>query len=67
MKVFSISNRNSENRELHIVGNITTILVVRAVGKRRHDALLSNNYPKERQQRNLRVKLKLTTNDYLSK
>jgi len=48
MKVFSISNRNSENSELFIIGNITTIMAVRAVGLQGFVALLSNNYPKER-------------------
>lgn len=56
MKVFSISNRNSENSELYLIGDITTIIVARAAVKRRFDAFLSNNYPKERQQRNLMVK-----------
>mgnify|MGYP006910206453 CR=1 FL=1 len=48
MKVFSISNRNSENREVYLVSNFTTIITIRAVGKQRIDTLLGNNYPKER-------------------
>ena len=33
MKVFSISNRNSGNRKITLVGNITTIMEIRATGK----------------------------------
>jgi len=47
MKVFSISNRNSENSEPFLIGKFTTIIVLGAVGKQRFDTLLSNNYPKE--------------------
>jgi hypothetical protein len=47
MKVFSISDRNIENSELFVVGNITTIIEVGAVGKEVFDTLLGNNYPNE--------------------
>ena len=59
MKVFSISNRNSENSELFLIGKFTTIIVLGAVGKQRNDTLLSNNYPKECQNRNLMSKMKV--------
>lgn len=48
MKVFIISNRNSENNIEVIVGNITTIILIRVVEGWKYDAHLSNNYPKGR-------------------
>ncbi len=59
MKVFSISNRNSENGKLYLVRNFTTIIAIGAVGKQRIDTLLSNNYPKEHQKRNFRGIMKV--------
>jgi hypothetical protein len=59
MKVFSISNRNSENSELFLIGKFTTIIVLGAVGSLRFDTLLSNNYPKECQKRSLMSKMKV--------
>ncbi len=59
MKVFSISNGNSENSGHYLVGKFTTIIVVRAVGKPVNDTLLSNNYPKECQKRNLVSRMKV--------
>jgi len=59
MKVFSISNINSENSEVYLVGNFTTIILIRAAVKQRNDTLLSNNYPKECQNRNLMSKMKV--------
>jgi len=47
LKVFSISNINIENSEVIMIGNFTTIMVVRAVGKGGFGTLFSNNYPKE--------------------
>jgi hypothetical protein len=59
MKVFSISDRNSENSELFLSGKFTTIIVLGAVGNQRIDTLLSNNYPKECLKRNLVSKMKV--------
>ena len=47
MKVFSISNRNSENSERFLVGNFTTIRETGARRKQELNTLLGNNYPKE--------------------
>jgi len=59
MKVFSISNRNSENSELILVGKFTTIIVLGAVGKQRNDTLLSNNYTKAYLKRSLVSEMKV--------
>ncbi len=47
MKVFSISNKNSENSEVFLVGNFTTIIGTRAGRGQELHTLLGNNYPKE--------------------
>jgi len=59
MKVFSISNRNSENSEAYLVGNFTTIILIRAAGKSSYGTLLSNNYPKECKKRSFLSKMKV--------
>jgi len=59
MKVFSISNRNSENSELFLVSKFTTIIVLGAAGKQRIDTLLSNNYPKACLKRSLVSEMKV--------
>jgi len=47
MKVFIISNRNSDNSKGFLGGNFTTIIRTRARRGRELNTLLGNNYPKE--------------------
>jgi hypothetical protein len=47
MKVFIISNRNSESRGGFLVSYFTTIIGVRARRRDNLITLLGNNYPKE--------------------
>jgi hypothetical protein len=47
LKVFSISDRNVENSQLAVIGNFTTIMMVRAAGRGVFSTLLGNKYPKE--------------------
>jgi len=47
MKVFIISDRNSENSGVFLISVFTTIIGVRARRERDLDTLLGNNYPKE--------------------
>lgn len=56
MKVFSITNRNSENSEIFLIGNFTTIMGIGVRRGQKLNTLLGNNYPKECFMQNNKIK-----------